>query len=147
RWRPSISLGLHDSLPIDHFILLHQKRYEELATLVKEDFQSISPNTRVEPIVVDIENPWDLENVYTALHEFSTNTTFDPEHNDYLVHITTGTHIAQICLFLLTESRHLPAKLLQTRPIDSDEKNRGDYTIIDLDLAQYDAIASRLAVA
>lgn len=146
RWRPSVSLGLHEDLPIDRFILLHQKQYEDLAILVKQDFESISPNTVVEPTIIDISNPWDLENVYTALHEFSTNFTFDPEDTDYLVHITTGTHIAQICLFLLAESRHIPAKLLQTRPIIGDEKNRGDYAIIDLDLARYDAIASRLAV-
>jgi sigma54-dependent transcription regulator len=32
------------------------------------------------------------------------------------VHITTGTHVAQICWFLLTEARYLPASLLQTSP-------------------------------
>ena len=32
------------------------------------------------------------------------------------MHITTGTHVAQICLFLLTESRHFPGRLLQTSP-------------------------------
>ena len=38
-----------------------------------------------------------------------------PGEEEYLVHITTGTHVAQICLFLLTESRYFPARLLQTR--------------------------------
>jgi transcriptional regulatory protein RtcR len=41
---------------------------------------------------------------------------FDPDAEDYLVHITTGSHVAQICLFLLTETRHIPAQLLQTSP-------------------------------
>ncbi|MCW2414627.1 MULTISPECIES: RNA repair transcriptional activator RtcR family protein [unclassified Sphingobium] len=31
-----------------------------------------------------------------------------------LLHITTGAHVAQICLFLLTEARYLPGRLLQT---------------------------------
>ena len=49
------------------------------------------------------------------------------DKEDYLVHITTGTHVAQICLFLLTETRHFPARLIQTSPPDA-------YSIIDLDL-------------
>ena len=43
-------------------------------------------------------------------------TRSQPEKEDYLIHITTGTHVAQICLFLLAEARYLPAKLLQTEP-------------------------------
>ena len=52
----------------------------------------------------------------TALHDFARSYPFDPDAEDYLVHITTGTHVAQICLFLLTESRHFPARLVQTSP-------------------------------
>jgi len=58
------------------------------------------------------------------------------------VHITTGTHVAQICQFLLTESRHIPARLLQTSPPRSPGQP-GHYAIIDLDLSKYDRIASR----
>src|SRR5690606_31760047 len=53
-------------------------------------------------------------------------------------------HVMQICLFLLCESRHLPGKLLQTSPPTA--KNRGQpgtYSIIDLDLSRYDLIARR----
>ena len=39
-----------------------------------------------------------------------------PRREDYYVHITTGTHVAQICLFLLCETRAMPAQLLQTSP-------------------------------
>jgi transcriptional regulatory protein RtcR len=45
----------------------------------------------------------------------------------YLVHITTGSPVAQICLFLLTESRHILARLLQTmssRRADAWSKDR-----------------------
>ena len=59
-----------------------------------------------------------------------------------LVHITTGTHVIQICLFLLTESRHIPGKLLQTHMQKSRNPN-GTYTIIDLDLSKCDKIAER----
>ncbi len=72
-------------------------------------------------------------------------TRSQPEQEDYLVHITTGTHVAQICLFLLTESRHLPARLIQTSPPPSGRRpgGPGRYAIIDLDLSKYDRLASR----
>lgn len=60
------------------------------------------------------------------------------------MHITTGTHVAQICLFLLTEARYFPAKLIQTSPPGSHRTGEaGGYTIIDLDLSKYDKLASR----
>ncbi len=66
--------------------------------------------------LLDFTNPWDLEEVYGGCTASRAPTTFDPEQEQYLVHITTGTHIAQICMFLLTESRHFPARLIQTSP-------------------------------
>ena len=146
RWRPSVSLGQHEELLVDRFVLLHTKRYETLARLVQSDLQSVSPETVVEPVVVEIADPWDLEEVYSALHEFAVTFQFNTEKEDYLIHITTGSHVAQICLFLLTESRYFPAKLLQTQPPLRGESGPGGYTVIDLDLAKYDAIASRLAL-
>jgi transcriptional regulatory protein RtcR len=69
---------------------------------------------------------------------------FDLDREDYLVHITTGTHIAQICLFLLTETRYFPAKLIQTSPRNRrGERAPGSFEIIDLDLSKYDRLASR----
>ncbi|MEW6213384.1 MAG: RNA repair transcriptional activator RtcR, partial [Acidobacteriota bacterium] len=60
------------------------------------------------------------------------------------IHITTGSHVAQICLFLLTESRHFPARLIQTSPPAGRRKTgTGSFEIIDLDLSRYDRIASR----
>ena len=62
------------------------------------------------------------------------------------MNITTGTHVAQICLFLLTESRYLPGKLLQLGAIPGSQgkqKAKGHYKVIDLDLQKYDPIAAR----
>lgn len=70
--------------------------------------------------------------------------TFVPDQEEYLVHITTGSHVAQICLFLLTESHHLPGKLIQTSPPKRhDRGGPGQFSIIDLDLSKYDRLASR----
>ncbi len=50
----------------------------------------------------------------------------------------------QICLFLLTESRHFPARLLQSSPLDNKRRGpEGRFAIIDLDLSKYDRLASR----
>ena len=61
-----------------------------------------------------------------------------------------GTHVAQICLFLLVESRQIPGVLLQTAPPKNQRRSMisgdvGNYEIIDLDLARYDVLAERLA--
>ncbi|WP_437974541.1 RNA repair transcriptional activator RtcR family protein [Sorangium sp. So ce295] len=62
------------------------------------------------------------------------------------IHVTTGTHVAQIYLFFFTESRYSPGRRIQTSPSkrDREELAAGSFTIIDLDLSKYDRIASRL---
>ncbi|MBP6751204.1 MAG: RNA repair transcriptional activator RtcR, partial [Xanthomonadaceae bacterium] len=91
-----------------------------------------------------IADPWDFESVYAALHDFVRAYAFKPDEEEYYIHITTGTHVAQICWFLLAESRHFPGRLLQTSPPRKQSGNDpGSYTVIDLDLSRYDAIAQR----
>lgn len=144
RWRPTVALCQHEDLLIDRFELLYQKRYTSLLKALVDDLKRISPETTVITHRLEFEDPWDFEEVYGALHDFTRGYAFDPENEDYLVHITTGTHVAQICLFLLTESHYLPAKLIQTGPpTRGDNGIHGSYTIIDLDLSRYDRIAQR----
>jgi transcriptional regulatory protein RtcR len=98
---------------------------------------------RLHPICLD--DAWDFEAVYATLHDFARGYPFDVDGEEYVVHITTGTHVAQICLFLLTESRHLPGKLIQTSPPKRKFKHdaSGSYRIIDLDLSRYDQLWMR----
>ena len=142
KWRPSVALCQQDDLLIDRFELLHPADKLDLAKCVAEDIAVVSPETKVVLRPFDTPNPWDFEHVYSALHEFARAYPFDEEREEYLVHITTGTHVAQICLFLLTESRHFPAKLLQTSP-GGRQPAPGTYSIVDLDLSKYDRLASR----
>jgi transcriptional regulatory protein RtcR len=144
RWRPTVSLCQHDDLLIHRLELLHQRQYSGLYDQLDRDVKSVSPETEVRSHVVDMDDPWDFEQVFETLHAFARSYPFDPEREDYLVHITTGTHVAQICLFLLTESRHFPARLIQTSP-EPRNSATGVYSIIDLDLSRYDRIASRFA--
>ena len=144
KWRPTVSLCQHEGLAVSRFELLYQEKFLDLAQLIRSDIQSISPETEVRLHQIQLNNPWDLEEVYGELHSFARSYPFDPESEEYLVHITTGTHVAQICMYLLTESHHFPAKLVQTSPPPRDHKEEvGAYQVIDLDLSKYDRIASR----
>jgi transcriptional regulatory protein RtcR len=144
KWRPTVSLARHDDLLIDRFELLYQPSHLDLARCVAADLTRVSPKTEVHLHPQELRNPWDFEEVFASLHDFARQYSFDPDHEDYLVHITTGTHVQQICLFLLTESRHLPGRLVQTSPRDPKTRTaEGTYAIIDLDLSRYDRIAAR----
>lgn len=145
KWRPSVSLCQHEDLIIHTFELIYQTKFKELADLVVKDIQSVSPETQVNLHVVDFRDPWNFPDVFSSLMDFAQHYTFDTDRNDYLVHITTGTHVAQICEFLLTEARYFPAKLIQTSPLHKRVRGntRGKYSIIDLNLSHYDQIAKR----
>jgi transcriptional regulatory protein RtcR len=147
KWRPSVGLTMHEDLRVDRFILIHGSAHRRLAEYVAEDIASVSPETTVEMRLLDFRDPWDFEEVFGKLLDFARAEPFDPETEDYLVHITTGTHVAQICLFLLTEARYLPGRLLQTQPERGSPNPAGTWNTIDLDLSRYDSIATRFAVA
>ncbi|MDB6078713.1 MAG: family ATPase [Akkermansiaceae bacterium] len=147
-WRPTISLFQHEDLLIDRFELLAGVEFKSLAESVAADIRLVSPETEVRLHFVDLgSDPWDLAAVYGGLHEWSRAYAFEPEREEYLVHITTGTHIAQISLFLLVEAGYLPGKLIQTSPPRQREgtrrKEAGRYSLIDLDLSKYDGLSTR----
>ncbi|MEZ4450591.1 MAG: RNA repair transcriptional activator RtcR [Nannocystaceae bacterium] len=144
RWRPNVDLHRHDDFVVDRLHLLHQERWRSLAELTRDDIAAVSPETEVVLEPIEFADPWDFEPVFAALLDYAQRTPFRPDDEDYLVHITTGTHVAQICLFLLTESRHLPGRLLQTSPPAQRSRGRpGVLRIIDLDLSKYDLLATR----
>lgn len=145
KWRPSVGLCMHEDLRVDRLLMIHGSAHRRLAEYVTEDIASVSPETLVEHHVIDFADAWDFEEVYGRLLDFARAQPFDPEVEDYLVHITTGTHVAQICLFLLTEANYLPGRLLQTQPARGAPDARGTWNVIDLDLSRYDSIATRFA--
>ncbi len=147
KWRPTVSICMQDDLRVDRFVLIHGTQHSRLAEWVTKDIADVSPETEVTPQILDFDDPWDFEEVYGKLLDFARTFPFDPDNNDYLIHITTGTHVAQICLFLLTEARFLPGKLLQTQPRRGQPQPIGTWNAIDLDLSRYDSIATRFADA
>lgn len=160
KWRPTLSICQHEELVIDRMELLFQPGYEDLADQLSKDIIRVSPETEVKQHRLDVSDPWDFETVYGALFDFSQKYSFKPENEKYLIHITTGSHVAQICLYLLTETNYLPGQLLQTSPVHhkpsenanspavknrGTKKSQGQYQLIDLDLSKYDQIASRFS--
>lgn len=149
RWRPTVSLGQQADLEVARLELWVTGRAGQLAEQIRRDFLEVSPHSEVTLHRLPIRDAWEFDEVYGALHDFARQTPFDLEGEDYLVHITTGTHVEQICLFLLTESRHFPARLLQTSPLNhrrGDPRGsdpRGTFRVIDLDLERYDRLAAR----
>jgi transcriptional regulatory protein RtcR len=149
KWRPTVGLCQQPGLPVHRLELLHNPRDGRLARRIAEDIGEISPATEVRAVELTLADPWDFEEVYVRLHDFVSRYAFDMENEDYLVHITTGTHVAQICWFLLTEAHYVPGRLLQTspRPREEGAAGRGSPAgcaeIIDLDLSRYNPIAQR----
>lgn len=146
RWRPTVGLCQHAAFPVARLELLHDERFFGLANGIRHDIRTVSPGTEVLLRRLDLDDPWDFEEVYGKLFDFARDYGFDEERERYHVHLTTGTHVAQICWFLLTESRHVPALLAQTGPPREGEGTEGTLDVIDLDLSRYDAIQSRFDV-
>ncbi|WFU05757.1 RNA repair transcriptional activator RtcR (plasmid) [Rhizobium sp. CB3171] len=148
RWRPSVALCQQPGLFIDRLELIHDNHAQPLCHRIVGDIGTVSPATEVRSNLINFRDPWDFSEVYTYLRDFARSFSFDPDTEDYLVNITTGTHVAQICWFLLTEARIIPGQLLQLSPPRDREPEQnfaGTHRIIDLDLSRYDEIAKRFA--
>jgi transcriptional regulatory protein RtcR len=137
-----------EDLLISRLELLVEPKFAELAKTVTGDISKVSPETKVVVHDFSLKDPWDFQEVYERLYDFVRGYEFQPDQEDYLTHLTTGTHVAQICWFLLHEANFIPARLLQTSPSREggrEAKASGRYEIIDLDLSKYDRLATRFA--
>ena len=144
RWRPTVSLGLHDELLVDELHILYSKRDKRLFKIIVDDVAQVSPHTQVIGHHVALISPWDFADVYAELYDFAAGFDFQ-DNTDYLLHLTTGTHVAQICWFLLVEAGFIPADLIQTSPCPRPDQAdpQGRYQVIDLDVSRYDGLRER----
>ncbi len=148
RWRPTVALYQQKDFPVSRLELLVDRRWQSLADRVVEDIAKVSPKTKVVCHEIGFRNAWDFQEVYEGLYDFVSGYEFDAEKANYFVHLSTGTHVAQICWFLLTEANYAPARLVQTAPRDElggKGSAIGRHTLIDLDLSKYDRLATRFA--
>lgn len=144
RWRPTVSLGLQDDLLVDELHILYSKRDKRLFEIIVNDVAQVSPHTKVIGHHVALSSPWDFAEVYAELYDFAAGFDFQ-DGTDYLLHLTTGTHVAQICWFLLVEAGFIPADLIQTSPCPRPDQTdpQGRYQVIDLDVSRYDGLRER----
>ncbi|GHV24412.1 Fis family transcriptional regulator [Spirochaetia bacterium] len=137
RWRSIISLFEHPEFHVDVFHVIYPSVSPEFdaAHIVNEvlhDIAWLSPSTVQKSHIVNFSTPWDFKEVYGKLFRFCEDFSFNPDTEDYLFNISIGTHVQQICVYLLTESRRFPGKILQTYDIDPYRKNkRPGYVILD----------------
>ncbi len=143
RWRPTIALLQHQDMVVDRLELFHVQ-HERMVRDLRADIALVSPETEVVERKLAIRDAWDFGDVYGALFDFAKSYDFRPDEETYWIHITTGTHVAQICLFLMVEARYFPGVLLQTAPPPKQKMGApGDYALIDLDLKRYNQLAQR----
>jgi len=147
KWRPNVSLAQREDFLLDRLELFVQgNKFSELTEQVIADIKLVSPQTEVNVRRLNFKDPWDFQDMYESLHDFSREYDFIPDKEKYLVHMTTGTHVAQICLFLLSEAHYFPATLLQTSPPRGRQNPQiGNMMEINLDLSKYDGLATRFA--
>jgi len=148
KWRPTVSLVQQPDTVVHRVELLYTPRHAGLAQQVQRDMASVSPETLVNLVPMDLADPWDFGEMYGALYDWVRAYDFDTGREQYWAHITTGTHVAQICMFLMVESRFIPGVLLQSAPPRKQtQDNPGQLTLIDLDLSRYDGLAQRFQAA
>src|SRR3954464_3532029 len=139
RWRPSIGICQQAELRVDRFELLVPGGGARLTQQVIADLAQVAPDTQVVPHEIELADPWDFSEVYAALDKFAEDYPWRTASEDYYLHISTGTHVMQICLFLLCETRAMPGVLVQSSPGRRGEPDRnpaGRIDVIDLELAK-----------
>lgn len=145
RWRPTVALG-DPALGFDRIeLLISRKEHLDIAKTAIEDIKSLNPGIEVKTHVLEMKNPWDFAEVYETLDDFAKGYSFSNE--EYSIHLVTGTHVAQICMFLLAESKRIPAKLMGSMPLSRVDQSAPAWKaaphFIDLNLSNYDRLASR----
>jgi transcriptional regulatory protein RtcR len=141
-----VQLCAHGHFPVDRLKPLHNQRHLSLARHVMSDIAKVSSGTEVLLRRMNLGGPCDLQEVYGAIFDFAREYGFDEDRERYHVLLTTGTYVAQICWYLLTESRHM-MRLVQTGPPRGEGEPNGKLEVIDLDLRRYDAPQRRFDLA
>src|SRR5689334_20002759 len=72
-WRPTVSICRQPDLIVNRLELIHGRRDSSLASTIKRDIASVSPETDVHLHEIEFGDPWDFEQVYECLFQFSRN--------------------------------------------------------------------------
>ena len=141
-WRPSVALAAQETIHIDEYHLICTIEQHESAQTVVAGIKHFSPQTKVFVDLLELKNVFDFQTTFIELMDYASRPCFHEENSESLVHLTTGTHVEQICLFLLTQKHYLNGKLVQTYQDDKQQYTdpRGRITVVDLNLSAYDKL-------
>ena len=141
-WRPSVALAAQETIHIDEYHLICTVKQHDLAQTVVAGIKHFSPQTKIFVDSLELKNVFDFQTTFIELMDYASSPYFHEENSECLVHLTTGTHVEQICLFLLTQKHYLNGKLVQTYQDDRQlfADPRGRITVVDLNLSAYDKL-------
>jgi transcriptional regulatory protein RtcR len=137
KWRPTV--GMCRKIQPARLVLIILPKDREVAERVMEDVRLASPGTRIEVFALDDDPAWDLDASFDAICDVAERCGLDPDAEDVLAHVTTGTFIHHIAVYLAIESRILPGRAVMTT-------DRGQITVFDPESSRFDRIARRFAV-
>ena len=143
-WQPNAELchPCHD-YKISRYELIHDIQFAAIAAQIVDHIKWVSPSTEVRKHAVqDFKDPWDFEQVYLSLQDWASTFKFDIDSERYYVHMDRGSFVQHICLFLLVESKQIPADLIYNSPPEASMPH-GKARSVDLSLSKYDKIAVR----
>ena len=140
RWRPNVGIAASTDPEINTLVLLYNEKHKKLAEQVAQDAVTaanrMSFSVRLKQVEMD---PYDLPSTYLMMIKLREEETFQPDTR-YLFNLSTGTHIIQVAIYKMIESRRWPGLLAQCGPGGGIKSN---ITEIDLDLRAYDSIMDR----
>ena len=148
-WRPNCELAhLKDAkgIPfhIDQIILIYnENQHRTLAEEVQAIIQERAPAMVVELQQLYRQNPWNFEEAFGVYYDYANSFIPDPDTTYYL-HLNTGTHTDQICLFLLADRHYIPAQLLQTIPPNAGHPYTS-FATVNLNLETYQSFLKHYA--
>jgi len=138
-FRPTLALcaapSVGEGLPrLARFELLCGEREAVKARSFAEEVMR-QAGTPVRVHQLPFRDPWNFGRVYEAAYEFVRAYPFDHQREDYLAHISVGSEVKKISLFLLVLKGFLRARLLHSIPPVGDETPR--FSTIDLQDAEH----------
>ncbi len=71
KWRPTVALTQYQDTQVDRLELLHSRQHEALARLVQKDIATVSPETEVHLVPMDVKDPWDFGEMYGLLYDWA----------------------------------------------------------------------------
>jgi transcriptional regulatory protein RtcR len=146
KWQPTLNLFRQPGLDISRFHLIYAPKDSSLADDTKKAIEAESPRYTVKLERLDIKDPWNFEEIFEKFNTLFQDAGFNTEKEEYLFHMTTGTHIEQICGFIHTQRGYFPGRLLQLKPANEQKqpvKAKKFYNIIDLQDPRFDSIFLR----